>query len=113
MMFEEYVSIETAKAMKTEHYEPSGNSTLATFNKSNTSLIKYSALRLCKDLKDVISQPLDEVGALELLSFIVVVPLFPLFVVLRVFHSKKRAKEELMFQWRGSLKRSEKYGVEK
>jgi len=94
-----YVQKRTEEALKTDYYDPLGNSDLATYNKTFIQLFMYSAKLLLTEIKHVAKQPVQDVTLGELLGLVVVIPLFPIFSLLRVYHSKKRAVNELRAEW--------------
>ena len=94
-----YIQKRTEEALNTDYYDPLGNSDLATYNKTFIQLFAYSAKRLISEIKQVAQQPVQEVTLGELLGLVIVIPLFPVFSLLRVYHSKKRAVNELRAEW--------------
>jgi len=94
-----YVQKRTEEALSTDYYDPLGNSDLATYNKTFIQLFMYSAKRLTVDIKQVARQPAQDVTLGELLGLVIVIPLFPVFSLLRAYHSKKRAVNELRAEW--------------
>ena len=97
--FEQYVQKRTEEALKTDYYDPFGNSDLATYNKTFVQLFMYSTRLLFSEVKHVIKQPVQDVTLGELLGLVIVIPTFPVFSLLRVYHSKKRSVNELRAEW--------------
>jgi len=97
---DQYVQKRTQEALMTDYYEPLGNSDLATYNKTFVQMFMYSAKLLFTEIKHIIKQPVQDVTLGELLGLVIVIPLFPVFSLLRVYHSKKRAINELRAEWK-------------
>ena len=97
--FDQYVQKRVEEALKTEYYNPAGNSGLATYNKPFLKCFICNAKCLYRNVKTVAEQPALESSLGDLLSLVIIIPLFPIFALLRTFYSKKRAKNELMSEW--------------
>ena len=97
--FDEYMVNKTKMAMKSDHYNPLGNSDLANYNKGVMQSLIYSNKRLYREIKEILKQPVMDVNIGDILGLLVVIPFFPVLVFLRVWHDKKRAKATLKEVW--------------
>tara|TARA_R110000737_G_scaffold353117_1_gene402438 strand:- start:14521 stop:14853 length:333 start_codon:yes stop_codon:yes gene_type:complete len=97
--FDEYMINKTEVAMKSDHYNPSGNSDLANYNKGVMNSLMCSNKHLYREIKEILKQPVMDVSISDILGLLVVIPFFPVLVFLRVWHDKKRAKATLKEVW--------------
>ncbi len=103
--FSQYVKESTECALKSDYYDPLGNSSLATYNKSFIQSVNYNTKCLYSEIKTIVSRPVLEVNVGDILSLLLIIPLFPVFTLYLTYHSKVLAEKELKYNW--EIKRGE------
>ena len=109
--FKEYADEELEKALSSDNkffkFDIDGNSELATYHKPFLKSIKYHSKKLVGDIKYMFKKPFYEWEIGSFINLIIILPTFPLIVLLRNNLSKKRAEKELRKYYSAKLRKIE------
>ena len=104
MSFKEYADAQYEKALLDPNFNINGNSPRATYHQSFIKRMFISTTYLSREVLVVVKRSPMEYTIGEVLSLILVIPLFPVFIILRAIFGKRNAKKEIEQEYKRSLK---------